>query len=81
LLVLKLPKTPEIIMSEKNELSSVEDFSVGNNIPKRTVYRLLQDGTLPKIVFNQRTIRIPTKEAELVIKKLIQPSLVKGVNS
>jgi predicted DNA-binding transcriptional regulator AlpA len=76
LLVLTLPITPKIIMSDTEELLSVEDFSVKNNLPKRTVYRLLQDGTLPKIVFNKRTIRIPTKEAELVFKKLTQHSLV-----
>ena len=65
-------------MPEEAELLSVGNFSIKKNIPKRTVYRLLQDGVLPKIVFNQRTIRIPAEEADLVLKKLTQHSLVKG---
>ena len=67
-------------MPEKVELLSVKDVSTKYNLGRRTVYRLLQDGTLPKIVFNQRTIRVPADEAEIVMNKLIQHSLVKGVN-
>ena len=65
-------------MSENPDLLSVKDFSAKYNLGRRTIYRLLQDGVLPKIVFNQRTIRIPAEEADLVLKKLTQHSLVKG---
>ena len=67
-------------MPEQSELLSVKNFSAKYNLGRRTVYRLLKDGVLPKIVFNQRTIRIPADEAELVMNKLTQHSLVKGVN-
>ena len=67
-------------MPEKAELLSVKQFSAKKNISTRTVYRLLKDGVLPKIVFNQRTIRIPVDEAELVMNKLTQHSLMKETN-
>jgi hypothetical protein len=37
----------------------------------------LQDGVLPKIVLNQRTIRIPAEEAGAVLHELTQHSIVK----
>ena len=59
-------------------LLTVNEASARFNLGKRTVYRLLKEGVLPKIALNQRTIRIPTEEAEAALNGLTQHSLVKG---
>ena len=64
-------------MNTLSNLLTVDQTSTRFNIPKRTVYRLLQDGVLPKIVLNQRTIRIPAEEAGAVLHELTQHSTVK----
>ncbi len=60
------------------DLLTIKEFARLRNLPVRTVYRLTSEGLLPKIVFNQKTIRIPADEAEAVLEDLTQHSLVKG---
>ena len=63
------------------ELLSIQEFARLKRLPIKTAYRLANDGVLPKIVLNQRTIRIPVEEAEAALASLTQHSLVKGRQS